>query len=334
MSYPDSGYYITLLFQLLEEFEGLDTDTPTKRRGHPQVYPDHSLIVFFAIMILKHIHRFKAQHRWLLVNPDWLPRLHLETVPSRVTLSRRYKQVVPKLDAFIAYLGDIGVALDTQTPSEVMYQDKSLYKAKGPVWHQKDRNANTIPDGLRNLDTDASWSTSKYRGWVYGYGLHLTTTASGFPRLAQVHTASVSEKAVLDQKMEALLERNIRYIAADAGYTDLNRVEHLASRGLLLLTPVAGAKSDKTLSYLEAIATSEPLNHYQNRRKTAIEPMFAVLLELGATHANQKQLPVSRLDNVRPFLLLTVILLQLAMIVNAIYNLPVRNVAWMMTAFR
>ena len=334
MCYPDRDYYITLLFQLLEEFEALDTFKPTEHRGAPQVYPDRSLIVFFAIMVLKAVHRFKAQHRWLWVHLDWLPSLKLETVPSRVTLSRRYKQVAPKLEAFIGYLGDIGVSFDIETPPEVVYQDKSLYKAKGSVWHQTDRNAGIIPDGLRNLDTDASWSTSKYRGWVYGYGLHLTTTASGFPRLAKVYTASVSEKAVLDQKMDPLLARNIRYIAADAGYTDLNRVKQLADKGVLLLTPVHRAKSDTALGYLEAIETSEPLNHYHEQRKTAIEPVFGVLLELGATDANQKQLPVSRLDNVRPFLLLTVILLQLAMIVNSIYHLPVRNVSWMMTVFR
>ena len=175
-------------------------------------------------MVLKTVNRFKAQHRWLLAHLDWLPSLKLETVPSRVTLSRRYKQVAPKLEAFIAYLGDIGVSVDTEPPPEVVYQDKSLYKAKGSVWHQTDRNAGIIPDGLRNLDTDASWSTSKYRGWVYGYGLHLTTTASGFPRLAQVHTASVSERAVFDQKMDTLIERNIRYIATrELNKTDIFR---------------------------------------------------------------------------------------------------------------
>ena len=334
MSYPDRDDYITLLFQLLEEFEGLNTLERTECRGAPQVYPDRSLIIFFAIMVLKSVNRFKAQHRWLLTHPDWLPRLKFETVPSRVTLSRRYKQMAPTLEAFVQYLGDIGVSIDIETPSEVVYQDKSLYKAKGSVWHQADRNAGIIPDGLRNLDTDASWSTSKYRGWVYGYGLHLTTTASGLPRLAKVYTASVSDKAVLDQQMDPLLARNIRYIAADAGYTDLNRVEILAEKGVLLLTPVTRAKSDKALGYLQAIETSELLNHYHKQRKTAIEPMFGVLLELGATDSNQKQLPVSRLDNVRPFLLLTVILLQLAMIVNSIWRLPVRNVSWMMTAFR
>ena len=159
-----------------------------------------------------------------------------------------------------------------------------------------------------------------------GYGLYLTTTASGFPRLAAVYTGSVSEKAVL--------ARNIRYVIADAGYTDLNRVKQLASAGVLLLTPVVGAKSDKALGYLDAIETSTPLNCYQKQRKTAIEPVFGVLLELGATDANQRQLPVSRLDNVRPFLLLTVILLQLAMLVNSIWHLPFRNVSLMMASFR
>ena len=251
-----------------------------------------------------------------------------------MTLSRRYKQLGPRLEAFVAYLGDVGVGLDIEPPPDSVYQDKSLYKAKGSVWHQKDRNANIIPDGLRNLDTDASWSTSKYRGWVYGYGLHLTTTTSGFPRLAAVYTGSVSEKAVLDHKTEALLARNIRYVTADAGYTDLNRVKQLASAGVLLLTPVTGAKSDKALGYLDAIETSTPLNCYQKQRKTAIEPVFGVLLELGATDANQKQLPVNRLDNVRPFLLLTVILLQLTMLVNSIWHLPFRNVSLMMASFR
>ena len=33
MCYPDRNYYITLLFQLLEEFEALDTFKQTERRG-------------------------------------------------------------------------------------------------------------------------------------------------------------------------------------------------------------------------------------------------------------------------------------------------------------
>ena len=103
---------------------------------------------------------------------------------------------------------------------------------------------------------------------------------SGFPRLAAVYTGSVSEKACTPCS---------KYTVHQCGVYRPQRVEQLASQGVLLLTPVAGAKSDRALDYLQAIETSETLNHYQKQRKTAIEPVFAVMLELAAIDSNQKQ---------------------------------------------
>ena len=335
MSYPDQDYYITFLFQRLEEFEALPNANQPHRPGRPKVYPDRSLIVFFAIMGIKGVNSFKAHRRLLFANPFWVARLKLHPMPSRVTLSRRYKQLAPKIEAFVAYLGTWAMPLfNPETPMEVVYEDKTLYKAKGSVWHQTDRRENYIPEGVRALDTDASWSKSKYRGWVYGYGLHLTTTANGFPLLASAYTASVSEKAALDQKTDALLGRNIGYVIADAGYVDMGRVKALLAHGLFLVTPVPGAKRDETMAYLSAIESSETLVAYQNQRKTAIEPVFALLSELSSTDKNQKQLPVSGIKNVRSFLMLSVMVLQVAMIVNSIFNRPLRNVSLMIASFR
>ena len=299
------------------------------------MHSDPSLIVFFAIMTLREINRFKTEHKWLLANSHWVATLKFKAVPSRGTLSRRYKQLAPKIEAFVAYIGDWAMALlNQETPTEVVYEDKTLYKAKGSVWHQTDRCENHIPEGIRDLDTDASWSKSKYRGWVYGYGLHLTTTANGFPLLASAYTASVSEKAALDEKIDALLTRNIAYLIADAGYTDLSRVKALLAYGLWLVTPVQGAKRDEALAYLSAIKRCEAVVAYQNQRKTAIEPVFSLLIELSATDKNQKQLPVSGIKNVRTFLMLSVMLLSVAMVVNSIFNLPLRNVSSMIASFR
>lgn len=334
MSYPDLRYYITFFTKRYEDFEKVSNSTKNVCKGRPKVYIDRSLIVFFAIMMMKKTHHFKAQHDFLCEHSAYVSMLKFKSIPSRTTLSRRYKQIAPKLDAFIEYLGDLNVSLDIQTPQDVVYTDKSLYKAQGSVWHQKHRKMNHIPEGLRALDTDASWSTSKYRGWVYGYGLHLTTTANGFPRFACVYTASVSEKTGLDQKIDALLDRNIRYIVADAGYTDFVRIQTHAQNGLFLLTPITGAKNDKKLAYLQAIETSPELQPYQEKRKTAIEPVFSLLSELTGTDNNQKQLPVSRIENVRTFLLLSIVLLQIAMLINSIWNLPSREVSRMITLFR
>ena len=62
-------------------------------------------------------------------------------------------------------------------------------------------------------------------------GLHLTTTASGFPIIAITDTAKVNEKTILDQTTPTLIQRNIGYIVADDGYTDLDRIEQLAKQG-------------------------------------------------------------------------------------------------------
>ena len=144
----------------------------------------------------------------------------------------------------------------------------------------------------------------------------------------------MSEKTGLDHKIEALSARNIRYIVADNGYTDFTRIQTHAENFLLFLTPITGAKNNKKLAYLEAIETSSYLQAYQQKRKTAIEPIFSLLCELIGTDNNQKQLPVSSIKNVKTFLLLSIVLLQIAMLVNSIYNGPSREVSRMNTLFQ
>ena len=335
MCYPDRRYYITFFFQLYRDFQKSTSADQTEPKGRPQVYPESSLIIFFAIMMIKRINRFKAHHDFLVEHPELMRHLRLEEVPSRTTLSRRYKRLTTTVEKFVEYIGDFGISLDTETPIEVVFEDKSLYKAQGPVWHQNDRKADHIPEGLRNLDTDATWSTSKYCGWVYGYDLHLTTTIKGLPRLASVRTACVSEKAVLDEKTEvSLVAKNIKSIVADAGYTDFARIQALAKEGLFLLTPITNAKAPEKVAYLQAIEASPELSTYQAKRKTAIEPVFSLLRELTGTENNQKQLPVRGIENVKSFLMIATLLLQIAMVVNSMDNLPDREVSRMITLFR
>ena len=65
MSYPDHEYYITFLFERLEDFKA-SVDAPQPQTyGRPKSYADENLIVLLAILTLKGIYSFKAQHRWL-----------------------------------------------------------------------------------------------------------------------------------------------------------------------------------------------------------------------------------------------------------------------------
>ncbi len=69
------------------------------------------------------------------------------------------------------------------------------------------------------------------------------------------------------------------------------------------------------------------------QRKTAIEPVFDLLAKLLGLTGKQKQLTLQRLANVRTFLGLAVLSLQIAMIANNIWQLPFRSISLIRGAF-
>ena len=240
MYYPDRKEYITFVFSLLDEFAA--TKQTLINIGSPKTYLDVSLVVFYAMMTLKQINATRAQHRWLYTHPVMLETLRLPFCPSRSTLARRYKALLPYLSEFCEFIAEWAVSNGYSFSHTCVYEDKSLFKAHGPVWHKKDRAKDSIPKGLRNVDKTASWSKSAYHGWVYGYGLHLTTTRHGFPVMFDILPANVNERKVLDKKQHRLLAKGIKCLIADAGYRDKRRTAALAKAQVMLLTPDIGVE--------------------------------------------------------------------------------------------
>ena len=329
---PTFADYVDLLFNLFERFWHHDAARP--HRGHPVVYEQKALIVFFLLMHQRRLFRFKAQRRWLVHHPELHPVLRLDGVPDRTTLSRRYKALYDVLQDFIAFLGTYAEDLDPRFSSADLYTDKSLFKAQGPVWHQSDRQAGRIPAKLRHLDTDGSWSKSGYHGWVYGYGLHLVNNRAGFPKLMQVATASVAETIVMDQQTERLLN-DVRptTVTTDNSYTQARRIRQWAKRGVVLLTPALKWTTGRyAAAYHCYIGRPEQVELLRSRR-TAIEPLFDLVAKALGTTGHQKQLPMQRLDNVRTCLALATLTVQVAMIANSIWGLPLRNISTLASAF-
>ena len=329
---PTFADYVDLLFNLFERFWHHDSARP--HRGHPFVYEQKALIVFFLLMQQRRLFRFKAQRRWLVHHPELRTVFGFNSVPDRTTLSRRYKALYDVLQDFIAFLGTYAEDLDPCFTSEDLYTDKSLFKAQGPVWHQSDREAGRIPEKLRHLDTDGSWSKSGYHGWVYGYGLHLVDNRVGFPKLVQVETASVSEKIVIDQQAEPLINNfHPATVTTDNSYAQAMRIRQWATRGVVLLSPaVQWTKGRYAKAYHHSIDQPEQRDLLQSRR-TAIEPMFDLVAKALGTTGRQKQLAIQRLDNVRTCLALATLTVQVAMIANSIWDLPLRNISTLATAF-
>ena len=160
---PTCADYVQWLCTLFERF--LQEHRARHQRGHPFVYPHQTLSVFFLLMQQRRILRFKAMRRWLLRHPEARQHLGLEDMPERTTLARRSKALSPVVQHCMAFLGQDAEALDPRCDSRDLYRDQSLFTAQGPGWHQSDRLAGRVPETLRHLDTDASWSTSGSQGW-------------------------------------------------------------------------------------------------------------------------------------------------------------------------
>ena len=332
MYYPDRKEYITFLFSLLDEFA--ERKQSVISRGRPKVYSDASLVVFYVVMTLKQINKIRGQHRWLYMHPIMLETLRLPFCPSQATLARRYKALTPLLGEFCEFIADSAVSNGYGFSDALVYEDKSLFKAEGPVWHKKDRLKNHIPKGLRNVDKTAHWSKSGYHGWVYGYGLHLTTTRHGFPIMFDVLPANVNERKVLDKKQHRILAKGIRCLIADAGYRDKRRAIAFAKKQVMLITPdISAEQAQAILGPMDAMAVAL-FNEAKAARKTAIEPTFDLLSKLLATTGQHKPLPLSGLASVSTFLGLGVILLQLTMLMNVRWERPIRNVTHIKTVFQ
>ena len=332
MQYPDIREYITFLFSMLDEFSILEENV--SKRGRPETYPDASLIVFYTVMTLKGITAMRAQHDYLFHHPLWLERCQLPACPSHVTLGRRYKALTPKLNTFTEYVAASRFATEAGFLQEVVYEDKSLFKAAGPVWHQKDRLKDHLPKDLRGVDKTATWSKSGYHGWVYGYGLHLTGIRNGFPVMFQLLPANVNERKVLDTKKDRLIEKGVRCIVADNGYVDKKRQAAFAEDQVLLITPKTTLAEANPLLGADPLYTATQVATWQATRKIAIEPVFDLLSKLLSITGAHKPLPIRGLAYVSTFLGIGIVLLQLSMLMNVRCGLPTRNVTYIKTVFR
>ncbi|MCB9430417.1 MAG: hypothetical protein H6668_00390 [Ardenticatenaceae bacterium] len=101
--------------------------------------------------------------RQLLAQPFTLKDLITEDrlVNDRLSL----KQIILEMEdtvlatvvtEFVAFVGNQVSDLDEAFANTHLAEDKSLFKANEPIWHQSDRQEGRIPPKLRHLDTDAT----------------------------------------------------------------------------------------------------------------------------------------------------------------------------------
>jgi hypothetical protein len=233
---------LVMLVRLVDTIP-LPRPAPPPRRGRHVVYSNRLFLKGLVIMSVK---RLTTAYELLAVLAQPTPQMAAlrpllrehGQCPSRRTWERRLAALVATLPAIIGCLGRhlarvLALWCDHARAAAV---DSTVLRAKGGVWHKKDREAGVVPHTA--IDTEAGWTKSGWHGWVYGWKLHVLCAAGPvwLPLAADLTCATAADNSVAPALLrEAPLD--LRFLLGDQHYRDAVLAEACAQRGCHLIVP-------------------------------------------------------------------------------------------------
>lgn len=147
------------------------------------------------------------------------PVAHRKHYPTRLTGERRLKALPDSLPAQIGCFGRYLAALIQPWANcrRAAAIDSTVLRTNGGIWHQKDREKGEIPHSA--IDTEAHWTKSGRRGWVYGWKLHLISVAAAvcIPLAADLTPANIADQDPAPALIWELPDE-VRYLLGDRHY--------------------------------------------------------------------------------------------------------------------
>ncbi len=207
MSIENCSVPLDALFSLIEEIKlGYQEPNKVAGRGRKLTFSNLSFLLLAVVAVVTKTFSDSELHRLLSKDAALLTVLGFPRVPHRTRILRRLKTLVPLAEEQISLFGTtiLGETAEETNYSWVSATDGRMYQARGPKWHKKDGQQGVIPTGLRNVDTESSWSTSHYRGWVQGYRILLQTLVfpSPVPLFAVWRRNSENEAKIALEELE------------------------------------------------------------------------------------------------------------------------------------
>jgi hypothetical protein len=239
------GSLLVLLVQLVDRLPPVPP-APKRGPGRPKVYTDQLFLKALVIMIVRHLH---TVHELLAVLEQPTPEMQLLRTllteqgqfPARRTWERRLQALPATLPAQIGCLGRYLVAL-IQPWAEcgrAVAVDSTVLRARGGVWHKKDREAGVVPHS--SIDTEAHWTKSGWHGWVYGWKLHIVATVAKvwIPVAAELTPANVADGEVA-RALLCRIPAEVRFVLGDQHYNTPELREQCEEDERCLVTTQAG----------------------------------------------------------------------------------------------
>lgn len=324
---------LSWLYEFLLHFEAIYEFEHEKRPkgGAKKTFTHSSFLLFFITMFLKGIFAFKAMTHY---GKDHYREFGFRRAPSRRTIKRRFKQL-PKVVAWL--MPCIAKYAYERLCHKVFnlkwqFADKSIFRAKGGLWHKKHKDAGIVPHS--SIDTDASWAKSPYHKWRFGYGLLIIANESRFPTAVFANTASFHEPKQALQ-LAKVFKDFTTILVGDAAYRVWTVIQQCwAELNLMILTKWKNIRAKNTFQqeYKGLIETAAAY-HLYSRRKPSVEPCFSLIKELFHLKG-ESQLPYKGLAYVTAFLVTITIAVQLMMIFNFCHQQKIGSFKLFLTLFR
>lgn len=288
------------------------------RRGHPKEYSERLIVKAVIVMVIRRLYTAYSLLAFLEVESDLtiaLRSLLSENgrFPTRRTWERRLATLPASLPGLLGCLGRHLVTLIQPwgKDGKAASIDSTALRAKGGVWHKKDREKGEIPHST--IDTDAHWSKSGYHGWWYGWKLHLACTATALwiplaASLTAANTADQDEAPALIRELDPA----IRYLLGDTHYNvpQVRRPCEESGRYLIATQTGSSPRADP----------GAPVRQLFHRlRSKSIEPfnsLFKNVFDFGGN------VPIKGLLRTQLFVLAAILLYQLVLLYQFENNLP------------
>jgi hypothetical protein len=157
-----------------------------------------------------------------------------------------------------------------------------MVRAKGPVWHKKQKQQGIIPKGLYGLDKDAAWGKSKAKGWIYGHGTFmLTSLKTPIVGIFQWMRNSGNEAKRMQEEI-AKYTGIIRKVFMDSKADDQKIYYDLKRNHQMQLVTVPRKGMDKSPSRKQMIREmlTEKNKQAYKERSTTVEPMQSLVADI------------------------------------------------------
>jgi hypothetical protein len=121
-----------------------------------------------------------------------------------------------------------------------------MNKAKGPVWHKKQKNKGIVLKKLRGLDKEAAWGKSNADGWVYGHG-SFSMISHKVPFLGSFIWMKNSSNEAKRMWLETGHYKGlVDYVAMDSKADDFDLFQELIRQRQMKLVTSCRCKMDKS----------------------------------------------------------------------------------------